>query len=443
VAFDRSGNAYFSFITSGDGIGVRKSTNGGASWGKTVTVGAGSFFNLQDKPEITVGPDHNNTSTDRIYVGWDSNGAGDVLKISSSTDGKRWTTPVSVDGQQNEIFAEPAVSANGTLYVAWIDFSTANIARIKVASSTNDGASFSTPVVAATSSVNPFNPTTYDIPAQPTRGISACPSLAVDRTGGPHNGRIYLTYTDTGSGGHNNTIIKLTYSDNGGATWSTPVTVNNDTTTNSHFFSWVTVDPVNGDVDLAWYDARNDTNNKKVDVYFARGTYTNGVLTFTNVKATDVQSDESNTSTDNPNQYGDYMGVAAYNGKAFPVWCDTRLGVGNEEIFTVAPGGLTPTTSSANLTSGSTEALPPAETVVPYAAPPRGSTFDLAGLSPATSPSSMQNLLVAIPAGLSTPMGTTDWILDPASVDQILSTGLFSTTRQKNHGSSGSSVRGA
>src|SRR5205814_1383040 len=161
------------------------------------------------------------------------------------------------------------------------------------------------------SNVNLFNPG-YNIPAQPTRGIGACPSLAIDRT----SGRLYLTYTDAKAGAHNDTDIKLTYCDPGtGNPWSPPVTVNNHGGTHSQLFTSHSVDPApgptNGYVNLASYDARNDPNTQKVDVYFTRST--DGGVTFApNTKVTDGPSDESNTSTDNPNQYGDYMGVAAY-----------------------------------------------------------------------------------------------------------------------------------
>jgi hypothetical protein len=426
VALDRAGNAYFSFISSAGGIGVRKPTTGGS----TVTVANGS----QDKPEITVGPDHADTSKDRVYVAWDDYGANDVLKVSSSTDGTTWTTPKTVDGRPNEIFAELAVSSNGTLYVAWIDFGTPSVARLKVSSSTNDGASFSTPVVAATSNVNPSSPTTYTIPAQPTRGIGAAPSLAIDRwTGtGHHSGRLYLTYTDAKSGAHNDTDVKLTYSDNGGTTWSTPITVHNVGTRTSQFFSWVAVDPTNGNVDIAWYDARNDRNNKKVDVYFARST--DGGVTFpTNTKVTDVQSDESNPFTDNANQYGDYMGVAAYGGKAFPVWCDTRNGIGNEEIYTVGAGGVAPATAPSSLSVQGGEAVSPADSSLALATTSRNANFLLANLSLGNAPSGSGDLLGTIPADLATSAGAVDSILDPMSVDHMISNSLFFATRQKHH----------
>ena len=154
------------------GISVRKSTDGGVTWGSAVQV-ASSNGGFQDKPAITVGPDHTNTSLDRVYVGWDDDGAGDVLEVSSSGDGgATWTAPVVVDGQADEIYAQPAVGPDGTFYIAWDNFANTGGSRIMFSSSRDDGSTFSTPVVAATSTINVFNPSPYTIPAQPTRGIS-------------------------------------------------------------------------------------------------------------------------------------------------------------------------------------------------------------------------------------------------------------------------------
>src|SRR5262245_61726745 len=59
VAFDRAGNAYFSFIDSNYGISVRKSTDGGVTWAPAVQVAASPIHNgVEDKPAIAVGPDH-------------------------------------------------------------------------------------------------------------------------------------------------------------------------------------------------------------------------------------------------------------------------------------------------------------------------------------------------------------------------------------------------
>src|SRR5262249_31548538 len=136
--------------------------------------------------------------------------------------------------------------------------------------SLNDGSTFSTPVVAATSTINLFLPTRYTIHAQPTRGIAADPAIAVEPSG-PNAGRIYLSYTSAPTS-HDATNIYLIASDNGGGTWTalapSPVKVNDDATSNSHFFAALAIDPTNRTVNLAWYDARNDHKDMKVDVYF-------------------------------------------------------------------------------------------------------------------------------------------------------------------------------
>src|ERR1051326_4579030 len=90
VAFDRSGNAYFTYVDVNQSIRVQKSTDGGATWAAAVSVSQ-SLSGYQDKPAIVVGPDHANTARDRIYVGWDDNSRLDVLMVSSSGDGgKTW-----------------------------------------------------------------------------------------------------------------------------------------------------------------------------------------------------------------------------------------------------------------------------------------------------------------------------------------------------------------
>jgi hypothetical protein len=350
VVFDQFGNAYFSMIDSSDGISVAKSTDGGATWGAPVQVAAPTD-GLQDKPYIAAGVDALNPSLARIYVGWDDNGAGDVLKVASSNDGITWTAPVAVDGHIDETYAQPGVGPNGQFYVAWDNFSVANKDTIMFSSSLDDGATFSAPVAAATSTVNVFNPRAYTIPAQPTRGIGSNPAIAVE-DGAFNTGRIYLTFTSAPTS-HNDTNVYLVASDNGGATWtalgSSPVKINTDTTTTSQFFSDIGIDPTNGTVNLSWYDARNDKkNDQKVDVYFQSFTSA-GVRSGSNVKVTTAQSDESNRTTNNANQYGDYEGIAASGGFAFPIWTDHRNSSvrNSEEIFVDPPLGISETAGLA------------------------------------------------------------------------------------------------
>src|SRR5207247_6562940 len=58
------------------------------------------------------------------------------------------------------------------------------------------------------------------IPPQPDRSVDAEMNLAWDRSGGAHNGRVYLVYTDETTDESNDLDIFIRYSDNNGSTWS-------------------------------------------------------------------------------------------------------------------------------------------------------------------------------------------------------------------------------
>ncbi len=77
----------------------------------------------------------------------------------------------------------------------------------------------------------------------------------------------------------------------------------------------MTVDPATGYIYIVYYDRRNYTDTK-TDVYVARST--DGGETFTEFKVS--QSPFTPTSSI---FFGDYTGIAALNGKVYPIW--TRL----------------------------------------------------------------------------------------------------------------------
>ncbi len=86
------------------------------------------------------------------------------------------------------------------------------------------------------------------IPAQSDRSIDAEPGLAWDRTGGRHNGRVYLVYTKEIQNESDNTDIFVRFSDDNGATWSQGVRVNDDQTMNSQFLSKIALDQTTGNI---------------------------------------------------------------------------------------------------------------------------------------------------------------------------------------------------
>ncbi|HEU5214813.1 MAG TPA: sialidase family protein [Gaiellaceae bacterium] len=337
VAFDSNGNAYYSYIVvffgAGGGINgtemaVAHSTDGGATWDATFfnpQTGEGQF---NDKPMITVdtGSAHHN----RVYVAWDnatgsssSEKNGNKVLLSYSDDGGlTFSTPVSVSGtfkgRTGEIGADPYVTPDGTLHVAWQD--TAH-GTIDDSASSDGGQTFSSPVVIA-----PVNGFAFNVAAQASRGALVYPSCGAYQT------TLYCSYMD---GSDAATTVYVAKSTDGGASWtSTAMPSGGD-----QFNQWLAVDPSNGSVNVAYYDT--GTHGATSTLYtLARST--DGGSSYSASAIANAPTDESccSPSVNLGNQYGDYEGIAAFGGVVHPVWTDRRqdvidLGL-REEVFTAA-----------------------------------------------------------------------------------------------------------
>ena len=175
------------------------------------------------------------------------------------------------------------------------------------------------------------------IPPQPDRSVDAEPGLAWDRTGGPHNGRVYLVYTREQPNESDNTDIYVRYSDDGGATWSAAVRVNDDHTANSQFLPKISLDPTTGNLAVVWYDARNDLGTRRAGRHRRRAERRRPVLgrvqhrrraSFTRniqISAGTSNSHDSGNGID----YGDYSGLSFFGGIAHPAWSDNSNSTGN------------------------------------------------------------------------------------------------------------------
>lgn len=336
VAFAGDGNVYVSYGVIGPStrdLVVARSTDGGATYDRfTVIATDGSL----DKWIIGTGPDATIANQFNVYLAYRiTDGSNVVTRLaSSSNQGFSFTADVLVTTAGNlSTFGMPAVGPNGEVYVVWDDQTNRpTTSDIRVSVSTDNGATFGPIRLVGTTQVA-RGTNRYPIPAQPDRGILAVPSIAVDRSGGPNNGRVYVAYTVVGGGGANDTDIVVRSSDNQGVNWSAAVTVNTDGGTNSQFLPWLDVDQVTGQVVVVWYDARNDTNNQQVEVFL--GVSNNGGASFTNRLVSDGASDQSaNNASRWTNNFLEYIGVASLNGVAFPIWADNSANPADLDVFT-------------------------------------------------------------------------------------------------------------
>ncbi len=174
------------------------------------------------------------------------------------------------------------------------------------------------------------------IPAQIDRSVDAEPGLAWDRTGGAHNGRVYLVYTNEHPNESDDMDIYVRYSDDGGAAWSAGVRVNDDHTTNSQFLPKISLDPTTGNLAVVWYDSRMDLGKGGAgdtdgipndDAQFWGAFSTDGGASFTpniQISAGTSNSHDSGNGID----YGDYTGLSFIGGLAHPAWSDNSNSTG-------------------------------------------------------------------------------------------------------------------
>ncbi len=320
VAFGPDGTCYISGIafkrnpmTPGrfSGIFVARSTDKGKTFEVHMVISSMTAATFHDKEWLAVNPNNGH-----VYVTWTAFNlyAASSLVFSKSTDGGvTWSTPVVIsDLREMELQVQGSaivVDRNNTIHVVWIDFATNTV---RYASSNDEGETWTQPRSIA--SVKP-------LPSSLPNGDYRTPTLmamAVDNSNSTYAGSLYATWNDYSTG---DADILLIYSRDHGKTWSEPILVNNDNTTNDQFFPAIAVSD-KGWVHMIFYDRRDDPDNTLLSVYYARST--DGGLNFTNqTNITTVMFDGDNSSGP---FIGDYLGIACGPTKAHAVWCDTRNG---------------------------------------------------------------------------------------------------------------------
>jgi hypothetical protein len=204
------------------------------------------------------------------------------------------------------------------VYVAWYHSS-----RIEIDASTDGGLTFGEDRLVA-----PIADIQNPLPGAFYR-VFSFPAIAVDRSGGPFDGNVYVVWADelgTGAGPD----VLLSRSTDGGLSWSLPIRVSDDTNRSHQFFPAIAVTPA-GAVLVSFFDRRLTPGSPLYDVFIARSV--NGGQSFgKNRRVTDVSSD-SRLDGFGGAFIGDYSGLAAASRLAFPYWTDTRPSNANAEAY--------------------------------------------------------------------------------------------------------------
>ena len=338
VTADRNGTFYFgrfdflSGSTSLDGVAVFRSLDGGKTFTLRSMTRVASIAGVTDKPTI-VADNTDGPFSGSVYATWTY--AEGVLRVwlsKSSDGGGVFSSPVRLSDGTRDQNSFPAIGPNGELFVLWSDLLAE---KLYVRKSLDGGSTFMPAVlVGSYTSIGQSDAETQQYCGPTLNGqlrASGAPILAVDRSGGPMNGRLYVVFNSRGAGTDLSDIF-LTWSSNGGQSWSTPLKLNDDATTNDQFMPFVIVAP-NGTVAVSWYDRRLDSQNLLMDLFMRLST--DGGATFgPNIKVTDVSSPPPplNRKLGFP-PYTCYM--ASYNAMGadashfYVAWTDNRMVTSN------------------------------------------------------------------------------------------------------------------
>jgi hypothetical protein len=355
LAWDRFGNLWMTYLVNTNGnVFVAVSTDGGLTFSKVAeivpTTPTGSRAPSGATPKRLKPPSNNpNISGDQpsisagpnsVWVSYTSFPSTVVQAFGASVTGLgtfgSFGAPESVPTSAGRgDFGDTAVGPHGQVMVTYQDQTNgqggSHIYTAIDANGLKPGG-FSDPRLLARSAVGGFD----FIPAQPDRSVDAEANLAWDRSGGPHDGRVYAIWTQESPNESDNMDIMFQYSDDNGTTWTQPVRLNDDHTANSQFMPAIAVDQTNGDLAVSWYDCRNDlgsgglgdTDGIPNDDAQIWATYSrDGGVTFApnfQVSAGTVSAPDAQSFFD----YGDYTHAAFQSHLFYPAWSDNSNSTG-------------------------------------------------------------------------------------------------------------------
>jgi hypothetical protein len=376
-AADSAGNLWYGGLSFPNGPGqpsrivINRIAPGATSF-EPFTVGLTQRTSgTQDKPMMTIDNSPSSPHFGRLYVVWDEPFAGGVNLVISQCDTRlggildaahcdnadNWSAPVSVTPATGSyIYADVAAAPDGTVDVVWWDYSATNAIRgdsCGPAANCAAAASWGTPQTIATLNSTGGTPVPFACPilAQPGGRAGPSPQLDVDRSGGTNNGRVYVTWGDLRAGSgttkcmDRTTIPAATHlswdSFVGSAAGGLPGSANPSSSVatrllsdgeaggqanSDDWFPWLAVDQTTGQAWADFYSTRDDATRETTNFYARSVTpsgtgHALGPLTRVSGAASDHSAEPCCSFG---NDYGDYTGIDATQGIAFPVWSDMR-----------------------------------------------------------------------------------------------------------------------
>jgi hypothetical protein len=191
---EKTGEFYYCGLTANgttaNGLGVARGHFSGSTFvwdGVSIVASGANSAYAYDKQWLVA-----DSLSGNLYCSWTLFSLNPtIIQYSRSTDGGlTWSAPITMNGtwETGVSGSRPAVGPNGEVYLTYQSIGPTDADSLKIAKSTNGGASFSPAVVAGTCMDAYFN----GAPGFNRGRAVTFPSIAVDRSTGPGRGRVYL-----------------------------------------------------------------------------------------------------------------------------------------------------------------------------------------------------------------------------------------------------------
>jgi hypothetical protein len=201
-------------------------------------------------------------------------------------------------------------------------------------------------------------------------GIGLCGQtfIAVDRSGGQTNNNIYVMASVEPFTANNGTDVMFARSTDGGASFGTPVRINDDPINQNkwHIFGTLSVAP-NGRIDVVWLDTRNAANNIDCQLFYSWSN-DGGVTWAPNVAVSNSFNPQAGFPQNQ--KIGDYITIVSDNTGGNVAYAATfnanpqAVGGHEQDVYYVRvfpSGGPTPT-PTASVTPTATPTVTPTAT---------------------------------------------------------------------------------
>lgn len=322
IAIDDSGRFLLIRLGSIPGLYSHYSTNNGATWSSQKTVATSD----QDRASLVCDGDATSAQYGRYYALWVRfSPPYPVLFASTDDGGVTWSAPAQVNAPPQRCQGgEIAIAPGGDVVACWagvIATSPFTEDYAGFARSTDGGASWT-----VTENAFDMNGIAGTFPSKSNIRVNGLPRVAVDVSGGPRHGWIYIVTTekDLAPAGSDPDIVLHASSDDG-ATWSAGVRVNQDMPGNGkyQYFPAIHVDGEGG-IDVLYYDDRATTSDS-ASVFLSRST--DGGATWSDAEVAGHCFRPSPIGGLGQGYQGDNIALTSLGGTLWPFWMDNSSGI--------------------------------------------------------------------------------------------------------------------